>query len=195
MSRRAWMAHRRLGTVGHHVVAPQLASTPRAAEDDPVFTLAEVARHRSRQSAWVALHGEVYDFTDFVELHPGGARGLLRHAGTDASDAFTELHSQSIFATFAPRYRIGRLDPKDVSSESDAQWPGVSADTRFWEGLHAEEPILPDALVLKSPFPHERFASTGLETFRFNWAQADRLLRVDDDRLHVPCPSVGSESL
>ena len=38
----------------------------------------------------VALRGGVYDFTRFVEQHPGGARGLLRHAGTDASDVFAE---------------------------------------------------------------------------------------------------------
>ena len=30
-------------------------------------------------------------------------RSLLRHAGTDASSVFAELHSQSLFAAFAPR--------------------------------------------------------------------------------------------
>ena len=191
------MASRRLCGVARHVLgasptawatAEQAASiAPEGAPDaDAIYTLAEVAEHRTRQSAWVALHGEVYDFTAFVDAHPGGARGLLRHAGTDASDAFTELHTQSIFATFAPRYRIGRLAPQDAAASSSAQWAGVSADARFWEGLRPDEPVDPNSLVLTSPFPHERFPSTGLETFRFNWAQADRLLRADDEAEQVP---------
>ena len=44
-----------------------------------------------------------YDFTTFIDEHPGGVRGLLRHAGTDASEVFAELHSQSIFAAFGPK--------------------------------------------------------------------------------------------
>ena len=79
----------------------------------PLITLAEVATHRSRASAWVALHGDVYDFTNFLDSHPGGSRSLLRLAGQDASEEFTELHSQSIFAAFAPRFKIGRLHPAD----------------------------------------------------------------------------------
>eukprot|EP01052_Picozoa_sp_SAG31_P006929 SAG31_NODE_325_length_17671_cov_9.902743_10_plen_92_part_00 len=35
--------------------------------------------------------------------------------------------------------------------------------------------------MLSSPFPHQRFDSSGLETFRFNWAQADRLLRLETE--------------
>ena len=34
--------------------------------------------------------------------------------------------------------------------------------------------------MLASPFPHTKFTGTGLETFRFQWAVADRLLRTDD---------------
>ena len=50
------------------------------------FTLEEVAQHNSRASCWVGLSGQVYDFTDFLPSHPGGERGLLRHA-----DATKEL--------------------------------------------------------------------------------------------------------
>ena len=76
---------------------------PTEAMAEPAFSLEEVAKHRSRQSCWIALHDSVYDFTSFVDEHPGGARGLLRHAGTDASEVFAELHSQSIFAAFGPK--------------------------------------------------------------------------------------------
>ena len=161
---------------------------PAGARDDE-FTMAEVASHRGASSCWIVLRGEVYDFTEFAAHHPGGERALLRHAGTDASDAFAELHSQSLFAAFAPRYRIGRLAG---AAPLTAGWPGVPPSSRFWEGLPPHEPINPLGVVLPSPFPHREFNGTGLETFRFAWASADRLLRLgEEDGAPTPPPDDG----
>jgi cytochrome b involved in lipid metabolism len=108
------MPHRgpqRLRRLSAHVGAVRCPSPPPPTpSSDTLYTVAEVASHADRRSCWVVLRGGVYDFTPFLSQHPGGARGLLRHAGTDASEAFTELHSQSIFSLAAP-YRIGRLAP------------------------------------------------------------------------------------
>ena len=145
-------------------VAAVAAPPPQQQEAESVITMEEVRRHGSRSSCWIALMGGVYDFTEFAAGHPGGARGLLRYAGADASDVFAELHSQSIFGEFGPRYRIGRL----AGVPAQDGWAGVSPSTRFWEGLPADEPIDPALPSLLSPFPHQRFDSTGLETFRFN---------------------------
>ncbi len=162
------MAQRRLHSVACHVL-PFGAGSAVETPDGPVFTLAEVAKHRSRQSAWVALYGEVYDFTPFLDQHPGGARGLLRHAGTDASDAFTELHTANVFAAFAPRYRIGRLVPGEqgASTPPAAQRASALPISNFADS------------ALDSAFPHERFEGTGLEAFRFQWAALDQLVRAD----------------
>ncbi len=185
----------RFGVLAQQVAAGSSGSVEAAVAELPVYTLEEVAEHRTRSSCWVALHGDVYDFTPFLNQHPGGARGLLRHAGLDASDAFTELHSQSIFAAFAPRYRIGRLAPPAESSSASAPaWDGVGVSSRFWEGLLPHEGIVPDAEVLKSPFPHTKFVATGLETFRFQWAVADRLLRIDEST-GTPVPPADSRTV
>lgn len=162
------MAQRRLRSVARHVLPCGKVSAVES-PDGPVFTLAEVAKHRSRQSAWVALYGEVYDFTSFVDAHPGGARGLLRHAGTDASDAFTELHTPSIFAAFAPRYRIGRLEPREEGASSPTA-PFPRAVLPISNFAHS---------ALDAAFPHDRFEGTGLEAFRFQWAALDQLVRAD----------------
>ena len=47
------------------------------------FTLAQVARHKSRTDLWVVIHGNVYNVSDFVAEHPGGEEILLEHAGSD----------------------------------------------------------------------------------------------------------------
>ena len=51
-------------------------------------------------------------------------------------------------------------------------------EPRGWAGLAGGLPPDAAALALPSPFPHEAFVGTGLETFRWYWASADRLLRA-----------------
>ena len=106
------------------------------------------------------------DFTEFVDTHPGGARGLLRHAGTDASEAFAELHSQSIFAAFAPRHVIGRLSPAEATTTA---WRGVPPEPRGRDGIEALagglEGVSPTMDVLPSPFPHDAFTGSGIESY------------------------------
>lgn len=58
----------------------------------PVHTLAEVAEHGSRESCWAAINGEVYDLTEWISQHPGGADRILSICGTDASAAFEDEH-------------------------------------------------------------------------------------------------------
>lgn len=43
---------------------------------------AEVAKHSSKKSCWMVLDSNVYDVSNFLSEHPGGAPILLRNAGT-----------------------------------------------------------------------------------------------------------------
>ena len=46
-------------------------------------TLAELQGHAgvgSERTYWTAIHGKVYDFTDFVNEHPGGPK-IIKLAG------------------------------------------------------------------------------------------------------------------
>lgn len=38
----------------------------------------EVAKHNSRESCWIIVHGKVYDVTEFLDEHPGEFN-VLRH--------------------------------------------------------------------------------------------------------------------
>lgn len=51
----------------------------------PCFTREEVAQHKKFKDCWVILHGEVYDVTEWLAKHPGGATVLFHYAGQDAS--------------------------------------------------------------------------------------------------------------
>lgn len=91
-------------------------------------TVAELRRHATAESAWVAIEGKVYDlsFTDFLGRHPGGRKVLLAMAGTDATDAFTAMHPPEVRARLG-RCLIGEL----VDEELDPL-------TRDWRALVAE---------------------------------------------------------
>lgn len=51
---------------------------------EKTITSAELRQHATRTSAWLALQSDVYDLTQFLELHPGGAHTILACCGTQA---------------------------------------------------------------------------------------------------------------
>lgn len=59
------------------------------------FTMEEVQQHSSTESCWAAVNGEVYDLTDWIGRHPGGAAVIEQLCGTDATAAFESQHGGS----------------------------------------------------------------------------------------------------
>jgi cytochrome b involved in lipid metabolism len=58
------------------------------------FTPAEVAKHnKPDQGLYIIVDNSVYDVTNFVDEHPGGAKILKRVAGKDASKQFWKVGS------------------------------------------------------------------------------------------------------
>ncbi|KKA28554.1 hypothetical protein TD95_002230 [Thielaviopsis punctulata] len=67
----------------------------------PFLMRAEVEKHNSAKSCYMTIGNKVYDVTDFVEDHPGGADLVLEYAGKDVSeilkDANSHTHSDSAY--------------------------------------------------------------------------------------------------
>ncbi|KAI5274864.1 L-lactate dehydrogenase [Aureobasidium subglaciale] len=71
----------------------------------------ELAKHNNRKSCWVSVHGEIWDVTDFLDQHPGGASLILKLAGKDASDEYELFHSpELVMETLGPDARKGTVD-------------------------------------------------------------------------------------
>src|SRR5262245_25403033 len=62
----------------------------------------KLARHSSQHDCWVVIHGRVYDLTQFLPEHPGGAGTILMYAGKDASEAFDSIHSPDVIDKALP---------------------------------------------------------------------------------------------
>ncbi|KAJ5397850.1 hypothetical protein N7509_005963 [Penicillium cosmopolitanum] len=65
-----------------------------------MLTRSQVQQHRTRKSCWVIIGQTVYDITDFLDEHPGGAGILLQYAGSDASEAFESIHQADILTRY-----------------------------------------------------------------------------------------------
>lgn len=62
------------------------------------FTPAEVASHKTADAGlYIIIDSNVYDVTNFVDEHPGGAKILKRVAGKDASKQFWKVCIPSFF--------------------------------------------------------------------------------------------------
>jgi flavocytochrome c len=66
----------------------------------PKLTIDELAGHKTKDDIWVAIHGFVYDFTEFAHEHPGGFESIFELAGKDGSDAFDAVHNLGMLEDF-----------------------------------------------------------------------------------------------
>ncbi|WP_232547235.1 cytochrome b5 domain-containing protein [Propioniciclava soli] len=100
------------GHSGSTATWTQRLAAPAAAEASPAvaYSLAEVATHADAASCWVAIDGGVYDLTEWVGRHPGGAPRILGLCGTDATERFRAQHADRTRPNAAlASFRIGDL--------------------------------------------------------------------------------------
>lgn len=71
----------------------------------------EVVKHNSLETGiWVVLNNQVYDLTDFLSSHPGGAKIIMKYAGKDASLIFNKFHAPDVIKKFlSPEKCLGPL--------------------------------------------------------------------------------------
>lgn len=132
----------------------------------PLYTREEVGRHRSPQDRiWVTHGTEVFDVTDFVELHPGGADKVLLAAG-GALEPFWALyavHSQPHVLELLREYKVGELSPEEAPPAPDATQDPFAGDPPRHPGLrvNSQKPFNaePPAELLAERFltPNELF--------------------------------------
>ena len=66
----------------------------------------ELSRHSTETSCWVAIDGQVYDFTSFLDEHPAGAEAILKYGGQDGSEIFHAIHTAEMLEDFKPIARL-----------------------------------------------------------------------------------------
>ena len=77
------------------------------------YTEDEVAKHNSKESCWCIANNNVYNLTQFVNIHPGG-KIILNYAGQDITSVFYSVHPMSVIDKMDilnkyDKYKIGEL--------------------------------------------------------------------------------------
>lgn len=74
------------------------------------ISMAELKKHNTEESCWIAVKNVVLDVTNFFDDHPGGKQSLLNFAGRDSTKAFEMLHDDSVISKYAKDTVIGILE-------------------------------------------------------------------------------------
>lgn len=56
----------------------------------------EVATHNTPQDCWSVVDGKVYDLTQWIDKHPGGAVVIKALCGKDGTAGFTSKHGGEV---------------------------------------------------------------------------------------------------
>jgi len=74
---------------------------------DKQYTPTEVSKHNKEKDMLIIVDDSVYDVSEFVSEHPGGAKILKRVAGKDASKQFWKYHNEGVLKKYGPKLRVG----------------------------------------------------------------------------------------
>lgn len=84
----------------------------------------EVAKHNSRDSCWVIIHGRAYDVTEFLPEHPGGPKIILKYAGKDATEEYEPIHPPDTLEKYLDKSKhLGEVDMDTVAKEEKEEDP------------------------------------------------------------------------
>ena len=57
------------------------AAAAASSDDARVISLDEMRKHTTEESCWIAVRGEVFDVTPFIDEHPGGFDIIISNTG------------------------------------------------------------------------------------------------------------------
>jgi cytochrome b involved in lipid metabolism len=87
--------------------------TPMGDEATPeglVLTMEQVSMNASEESCWSVVDGSVYDLTEWINQHPGGASRIIQLCGTDGTSLFQGQHGGAAAPeSTLERYLLGPL--------------------------------------------------------------------------------------
>jgi flavocytochrome c len=86
--------------IGNEMLKPSGATSNSASKELPTITMTELSKHNKEDDLWVAIHGTVYDLTEFAHEHPAGFDSIFDLAGTDGTEAFDAVHNLGMLEDF-----------------------------------------------------------------------------------------------
>ncbi|CAN6482480.1 unnamed protein product [Victoria cruziana] len=103
-----------------------------------VFTLSQVAKHKSRNDCWFVINGRVYDVSKFLEEHPGGDDVLVEVAGRDATKEFDAIGHSKGAKQLLLKYQVGVLEGVKLQQADEEDRDGSGLVRKAGEEMSAK---------------------------------------------------------
>lgn len=104
---------------GFHLVdwmkLTQVSKDMRASGPLRKISAAELSEHKSQFDCWTAYKGKVYNITQYIAYHPGGAPLLMSGAGKDCTVQFNKFHAWVNAESMLSKCLIGVLMSEEVA--------------------------------------------------------------------------------
>lgn len=88
--------------------------TTGAVSSAKTYSLQEVSAHNTADDCWMIVSGKVYNFSKYINQHPGGP-GMIKYCGADGTTGFktkdkknTQDHSSQAYSMLS-KYYLGEL--------------------------------------------------------------------------------------
>lgn len=130
---------------------------PVPAENDTVtlIPIEEIMKHNHDGDCWIAIHGQVFDVTNFLSMHPGGKARIMKYAGGDASDEFSKIHSKEVLERIVDHIElVGQLQGEFEKVETEESLkikenienkPGIQAMFNLTDFEFVAKKVLPES--------------------------------------------------
>ncbi|TMW86508.1 hypothetical protein EJD97_021288 [Solanum chilense] len=194
-----WMAKERHLEIS--AVAPptlkKSISTPFMNTASKMYSMSEVRKHNSSDSAWIIVHGHIYDASRFLKDHPGGVDSILINAGTDCTEEFDAIHSDKA-KKLLEDFRIGELITTGYTSDSspNSSVHGSSSISSFLAPIKelVQTPTRSVALIPREKIPcklvDKQSISHDVRKFKFALPSEDQVLGLPVGKHIFLCATV-----
>lgn len=98
-------------TITQKEVTP-VQTTPTPTPKSVSLTKAEVAKHATKSDCWMIVSNNVYNFSQYIVVHPGGQGAIVRECGMDGTKTFLgeRKHLQPNIEAELATYLLGALE-------------------------------------------------------------------------------------
>lgn len=179
------------GSGGGSAPAPAPVSSPTSK-----LTKEEVSKHNKKTDCWSIVDGYVYNLTNWVDQHPGGASAITSLCGVDGTSNFLGKHGGSSSAKSRLKsYELGKLEVDSVSSPQPTTVAPktlntqLEAVTKLLESKNFTQ-ALSDLKTMDKEFPNNAdinnllgFASRNLMQYKQSASYYTKALRINPNHL------------
>ena len=128
---------------GGSAPAPAPASTQKPVTTNLPLTSDEVKKHNSASDCWSIIDGAVYDLTNWVYSHPGGASRITAICGKDGTANFSDQHGNSSSAKSRLKsFELGKLEAAAKPASPATPTPNAPAAKQLSTFLSEAEALI-----------------------------------------------------